>query len=304
MTEEKIDQPVANAQQKDQSESTSEKVPAKVILNGVEAEVKQVTVEINSPVAAELPIKIEPTNEDEIVDIESIDSEESSSPENTAEAKELITPTPNATTSIEIAKSVAAMKIESPEPIEDDIDIEVQLRNITIKHNANKLSTSFPTQRSLWPFDNHNTIHTYTPILNRGSLNFGEMLSNNLRRDRDSAHLRHSLSTSLSRNERGATVVAVAANDTFAMLRGVSSCSKDTLFYIDHQNHRSLMDNEDNDYMSNRSLWVRENAIKQLHAQGTARAFINGIFFTSFPIPTDFPIDATQAHHCFSKELN
>lgn len=274
MTDEQIDHPIANAQQKDQSESTAEKFPAKVISSGnVEAEVKHVTVEINSPVAAELPIKIEPTNEDEIVDIESIDSEESNSLENTAEAKEIITAMPNTATSIEIAKSVSAMKIESPEPIEDDIDIEVQLRNITIKHNENKLSTSFPTQRSLWPFDNHNTIHTYTPILNRGSLNFGEMLSNNLRRDRDAAHLRHSLSTSLSRNERGATVVAVAANDTFAMLRGVSSCSKDTLFYIDQQNHRSLMDNEDNDYMNNRSLWVSKNAIKQFQAKCTGNIF-------------------------------
>lgn len=203
-----------------------------------------------------MPIKIEPTNEDEIVDIESIDSEESNAFENTVEAKEVTAETPTATASIEISKIATATRVESPESIEEEADIEVQLRNIAIKQNENKLSTSFPTQRSLWPFDHHNTIHTYTPILNRGSLNFGEMLSNNLRRDRDAAHLRHSLSTSLSRHENGATVMTVTANDTIAMLRGVSSCSKDTLFYIDQQNHRSLMDEDDNDYMNNRSLWV------------------------------------------------
>lgn len=257
-----ISSPIATAQQKGPSETSPEQITVKPAPIAVaEAEMNQITVEINSPVAAELPIRIEPTNEDEIVDIESIDSEENANaPEIVAEAKEVPATTPPPTTSIEIAKSVVAAKAESPEPIDDDIDIEVQLRNITIKQNENKLSTSFPTQRSLWPFDNHNTIHTYTPILNRGSLNFGEMLSNNLRRDRDAAHLRHSLSTSLSRNENGATVMAMAAhNDTITMLRGVSSCSKDTLFYIDQQSHCSLMDGDDNDYMNNRSLWVSCN---------------------------------------------
>lgn len=258
-------------QQKDQNVSTSDQVRLQLMPSAiVNAEVKQIMVEINSPVAAELPIKIEPTNEDEIVDIESIDSEEPNTPKVSAETVEVTaTTSPSVITSIEIAKSVATTKIESsPEPIDDDIDVEVQLRNITIKQTENKLSTSFPTQRSLWPYDNYNTIHTYTPILNRGSLNFGEMLSNNLRRDRDTAHLRHSLSTSLSRNERGATVVTVATNDTIAMLRGVSSCSKDTLFYIDQRNHRSLMDDDDNDdYLNNRSLWVCQIDDRKLFSQ-------------------------------------
>lgn len=225
--------------QKDQSDSIPEQSFVKVMPTIISADIKvnQVTVEINSPAAAELPMKIEPTNEDEIVDIEGLDSEEnvaaeSNVPETAVEIKEV--PPATATSPTEIGKSAAATKTESPESSNDDIDIEVQLRNITIKQNENKLSTSFPTQRSLWPFENHNTLHTYTPILNRGSLNFGEMLSNNLRRDRDAAHLRHSLSTSLSRNEKGATVVAVAANDTIAML---------------------------NDFMNNRSLWVSENTV-------------------------------------------
>lgn len=246
-----------NTSQKEQCETSADQVPAKVAPIAVaEAEAAQVTVEINSPLVADQPIKIEPTNEDEILDIESVDAVELNIAENTVESEEVDASTRPATTSIEIAKSAATTKIESTEQIEDDIDIEVQLRNIAIKQNENKLSTSFPTQRSLWPFDNHNTIHTYTPILNRGSLNFGEMLSNNLRGDRDAAHLRHSLSTSLSRSEKGATVVTVATNDTIAMLRGVSSCSKDTLFYIDQQSHRSLMDEDESDYMNNRSLWV------------------------------------------------
>lgn len=224
----------------------------------IETEGKQITVEINSPVATEpVAVKIEPTNEDEIVDIESVDTDEASIPEKSPDVEEVIVSTPPAVTSNDMTSPVVVAKSESVGPAEDDIDIEVQLRNIAIKQNESKLSTSFPTQRSLWPFDNHNTIHTYTPILNRGSLNFGEMLSNNLRRDRGpAAHLRHSLSTSLSRNENGAAVVAVAANETIAMLRGVSSCSKDTLFYIDQQSHRSLLDDDESDYMNNRSHWV------------------------------------------------
>lgn len=235
----------------------------------------QVTVEVNSPAVIERPIKIEPTNEDEIIDIECVDVDEPVVLANSAKPNEVTIPTPPATTSIELAKSVETTKMESNESNEDDIDIEVQLRNITIKQNENKLSTSFPTQRSLWPFDNHNTIHTYTPILNRGSLNFGEMLTtNNLRRDRDAAHLRHSLSTSLSRNEKGATVVTVATNDTIAMLRGVSSCSKDTLFYIDQQSHRSLMDDDENDYMANRSLWVSSQIYTTNSCKHIAQIFI------------------------------
>lgn len=116
---------------------------------------------------------------------------------------------------------------------------------------------SFPTQRSIWPFENHhNTIHTYTPILSRGSLNFNELLSNER-----NAHLRHSLSTSLGQKRSSTSsdktkLMSVTANDTLAMVRGVSSCSKDTLIFIDQQtHHRSLMD-EENNFMSNQPLWV------------------------------------------------
>lgn len=209
-----------------------------------ETEKIQVKVEINT-IPSELPVRIEHTNEDEIVDVEGLDDSEKKSSIESLKKIEAETnesePKPSTSTFSEKKPEKVAM------PIDDDI--EVQLRNVDVKQSESKLSTSFPTQRSLWMFDNHSTIHTFTPILNRGSLNFGEVLSNNLRNERD-AHLRHSLSTSLSRNEK------TALNETMAMLRGISSCSKDTLIYVDRQNHRSMI-GEDSNYMFNRSLWVR-----------------------------------------------
>lgn len=225
-------------------------------------ETNQTVVEINHLTPSTDPVKVEPTDEDEIVDVEGLGTE-------TEQPIEFDAPVPEdvekPVTAMEIVPSSAGTaEIVNASP-EDDINIEVELRNIPAKKAENALSTSFPTQRSLWPFENHhNTIHTYTPILNRGSLNFNDMLTNNLRRERD-VQLRHSLSTSLSqqRNSHSSDaknkLINVAANDTIAMLRGVSSCSKDTLIYIDQQSHhRSLMD-EENNYMANQSLWVHSN---------------------------------------------
>lgn len=206
----------------------------------------------------DIPVKVEPTNEDEIVDIETVEPEKQIESEPSS---------PSTSTTETVEKEVeeiksAPLKIDDKKPIaidslENDIDIEVELRNVTIKKSEGALSMSFPTQRSLWPFENHhNTIHTYTPILSRGSLNFNELLSSER-----NAHLRHSLSTSLA-HQRSSTssdktkLISVTANDTLAMVRGVSSCSKDTLIYIDQQSHhRSLMDDEAN-FMANQPLWV------------------------------------------------
>lgn len=218
---------------------------------------------LTSPII-DVPVKVEPTNEDEIVDIETVEIEkkieienEPSSPSSSnAESEDKIEK------EIEEVKTVP-IKIEEKKPIaidslENDIDIEVELRNLTIKKNEGALSMSFPTQRSLWPFENHhNTIHTYTPILSRGSLNFNELLSSER-----NAHLRHSLSTSLghqrsSTSSDKAKLISVTGNDTL-MVRGVSSCSKDTLIYIDQQSrHRSLLDDENN-FMANQPLWVSD----------------------------------------------
>lgn len=77
---------------------------------------------------------------------------------------------------------------------EDEIDIEVELRNTAPKKANAALSVSFPVET--WRFDYYNTFHSYTPLLNRGSLNFGDMLSRNLNCGRN-VNLRHSLSTTL-----------------------------------------------------------------------------------------------------------
>lgn len=109
--------------------------------------------------------------------------------------------------------------------------IEVQLRSSPVKKDDG-LSTSVPNQRTLWP-------HEYTPPINRGS--FSDMLASNFRRDH--RELRHSMSNSSTMRKK---------EETIAMIRGSNSCSKDTLLFIDQQSH-SLMDD---DYLSNRSLWV------------------------------------------------
>lgn len=115
--------------------------------------------------------------------------------------------------------------------------IEVELRSSPIKKDDG-LSTSVPNQRTLWP-------HEHTPPISRGSLS--DMLASNLRRDH--RELRHSMSNSSTMRQK---------EETMAMIRGSSSCSKDTLLFIDQQNH-GLMDD---DYMSNRSLWVSKFVFK------------------------------------------
>lgn len=107
----------------------------------------------------------------------------------------------------------------------------MELRSSPIKKDDG-LSTSVPNQRTLWP-------HEHTPPISRGSLS--DMLASNFRRDH--RELRHSMSTSSTMRQK---------EETIAMIRGSNSCSKDTLLFIDQQNH-GLMDD---DYLSNRSLWV------------------------------------------------
>lgn len=264
----------------------------------------------------DVPIKVEPTNEDEIVDVIGLDTDAPNEVEQlidsdigtiTTTATTTIAPTTATATTTTISPTTTtptmmaskeADNVNSLEKIIDenipvettikindakancngsnrnnscssktsnkttaanqsheiDIDIEVELRNMTVKKGDGALSVSFPTQRSLWPFENHhNTIHTYTPILSRGSLNFNDLLANER-----NAHLRHSLSTTLGHSktvEKAATVIGVTATDTLAMVRGASSCSKDTLIFVDKQTHRhrSIMNEE---FLANQPLWV------------------------------------------------
>lgn len=43
----------------------------------------------------------------------------------------------------------------------------------------------------------------------------------------------------------------------FFQVRGVSSCSKDTLIFIDQQGHRGNLMDEETNFMANQPLWVR-----------------------------------------------
>lgn len=139
--------------------------------------------------------------------------------------------------------------------IESDTELSVELRNVSTKKTEASLSMSFPIQRSLWPSENQqNIIHTYTPILSRGSFNLNDMLSNNLQSE---PNVTRPFSTSLIQHRNSASdKTKMSSSDAVAMVRGINSCSKDTLIFIDSQKrHRSLMDEEKN-YMPSQPLWV------------------------------------------------
>lgn len=173
----------------------------------VEINITEAKSNMNSP---ENFSKIEKTDEEDIVNIESLD--------NNDEVKEIVTPT---------------IEIPNQEKVEHETQqIEVELRSTPIKKDEG-LSTSVPNQRTLWP-------HDFTPPINRGSLS--DMLASNFRRDHREWH---SMSTSSTMRQK---------EETIAMIRGggSNSCSKDTLLFIDQQNHNLM----DDDYLSNRSLWV------------------------------------------------
>lgn len=285
----------------DQIKCDKDEACSKSVSSLKDGETKQIVAEIN--ITPDLSVKIEPTNEDEIVDVEGLDLD-TVQPESLQKMDvDSEQPTSSESTAAEPpskpqTEDVTVKDVVNKTTVLDDIDIELELRNVTANTDDSKLSTSFPTQRSLWPFDNSQTIHTYTPILNRGSLNFSEMLSKNINHDRD-AQMRHSLSTSLYRSrysESGGVPTTVGASDNLSLLRGVSSCSKDTLIYIDQQNHRSLM-NEDTDYMGNQSLWVIK-VDNYCHRDLAKCSLISSQLYS-----TDFARSTTQIDNCLTEKL-
>lgn len=218
----------------------------------------EVNVEINKEAPKKIDelscegelLKIEKTNEDEFVDIESIDSdvivEESSAEIVLADIERVATPVEQITIanentepiSLPIELEATKLPIADEETISSLNETKIVLRNQMFKLEEH-LSTSVPIQRSRWPIENNTP-----PMLNRGSLNFSEMFSNNIRREHD-FNVRHSMSTTMAMRQE---------NDTIAMIRGASSCSKDTVLFIDQPGHGYMDD--DNSYMGSRSLWV------------------------------------------------
>ncbi len=178
----------------------------------------EVNVEINEPQPiSESPAKIDDAADDAVVNVEELDGTDE--PDDVNDVTRVVTPV------VEIPKS---------DNIRHDIlhQIgEVELRSSPIKKDDG-LSTSVPNQRTLWP-------HEHTPPISRGSLS--DMLASNFRRDH--RELRHSMSNSSTMRQK---------EETIAMIRGSNSCSKDTLLFIDQQNHSLI----DDDYLGNRSLWV------------------------------------------------
>lgn len=97
-----------------------------------------------------------------------------------------------------------------------------------------KIQNSTPNKMQLW--ENQS---------NRVNLNFSDIVSSSLH-DLDISKRQSRLSTSSYRTTKDC--------DTISMIRGSSSCSKDTLLYIDQQT-QSLID-EDDVLIGNRSHWV------------------------------------------------
>lgn len=210
---------------------------------------------ISTPIKSspEVLMKIRKTSESEIVDIENITefpiddeiTKEIEKPLSLSLSAE-ITPIVHDNGKDAVVDADEQEKIEkpikAPSPItvqqsEEEIN-DIQLRRNIAVTRSETLSTSVPTQRSLWPL-------AATPPITRGSLNFSDMLTQNLCREHD-FNIRHSMSTSSAMRQK--------ENDTFAMIRGASSCSKDTLMFIDQQGH-CLID-DDSSHFGNKPLWV------------------------------------------------
>lgn len=101
-----------------------------------------------------------------------------------------------------------------------------------------------------------------------------------------SLSLRHSFSTSSNYTETLSSLLRNSAN----------TCSKDTLLFIDQQNHHAsdLMEDDDESYMG-RSLWVSWSLLVY---------WFNVMFINNPIVYPDIALNAPQTDHRFSEELN
>lgn len=206
-------------------------------------------------------LKIQKTNEDEFVDVEILDQFEQPplSPED-SQTNDVV---PNACEHpVVIVKSFDVV-----EPTAEEPQGFVELRS----HNTDKqalhenISSSVPSERSIWPIERHRV-----GTVNRSSLNISDVLSKNFLSDhrRSDYNIRHTVSTSITAAMRQQK----DTNDTIAMIRGNSSCSKDTVMFMDHQPVHSFM-SDDNSFLGNHSLWVCQ------HFPSDRHSILNNFFF-------------------------
>lgn len=233
-------------------------------------------VHVPQPMTPEIVLKIRKTSENEIVDIESISDNDNADRQHAdCAAKSNVDPSEripdiddkiddqrvdvkssktNQTTG-QLVNGVHALPALAPSTkvicrLEDG---EIR-RKLSPKHSeVQLLSASVPTQRSLW------SMAQTPPPIQRGSLNFNEMLSNGFHAD--PIAIRHSIASTAA----AAAVTTTAAlrhqqtrdnaSETISMIRGANSCSKDTLMFIDQPGGHCLLD-DDRSHYGNKSLWV------------------------------------------------
>lgn len=202
-------------------------------------------VHVNEPIKDDTVhgelLKMQKTDEDEFVDVEILDLFEEAplSPQNsqTADVVPIACEQP-----IIVSNSFDTVEPISEEP--QDL-VEIRQHNTDNKAIHENISSSVPSERSIWPIEGHRV-----GTVNRSSLNLSDVLSKNFLNDHRRADYRHTVSTSITAAMRQQK----DTNDTIAMIRGVSSCSKDTVMFMDQPVHSFMSD--DNSFLGNHSLWV------------------------------------------------
>lgn len=185
---------------------------------------------------------IQKTNEDEFVDVEILDLFEevplSLQESQTADVVPIACEQP-----VIASNSFGLVEPTTEEP--QDL-VEIRQRDTDDKTIHENISSSVPSERSIWPIEGHRG------TVNRSSLNLSDVLSKNFLNDqrRSDYNIRHTVSTSITAAMRQQK----DTNDTIAMIRGVSSCSKDTVMFMDQPVHSFMSD--DNSFLGNHSLWV------------------------------------------------
>lgn len=215
-------------------DATTECITVEVAaMDSIKVQVELEQQQLNDSVLGEV-LRIEKTNENELIDIEALDG---------GDHHQIAIHT-NADSCVP-GKMASCEKLNVNDGNDNDVlvvepsDAEVELRRQPVSYDI--VSTSVPTQRSLWASE-------YMTVLNRGSLNV-DMLTENMRRD----NIRNSVSTSLAAAMRQQRM----NNDSMIVQRNIS---KDTFFYRDQSNgsRRDVVNNyidEDDSYLG-KSLWV------------------------------------------------
>lgn len=218
--------------------NTNENLPT---TSAVEVHVKNETSPIKDDAVRGELLKIEKTAEDEFVDVEILDLFEEPEQDNqTADVIPIVCEQPviAATNTFDLVEPIT----EEPQDL-----VEIRQHNTDNKAIHENISSSVPSERSIWPIEGHRV-----GTVNRSSLNLSDVLSKNFLNDhrRSDYNIRHTVSTSITAAMRQQK----DTNDTIAMIRGVSSCSKDTVMFMDQPVHSFMSD--DNSFLGNHSLWV------------------------------------------------